>query len=507
MGMLKRRGFIKSVGLGLTSICLNGTNAMANTENVGNNKMPEQKPNIVWIMMEDWGYQLSCYGEPGIQTPNIDKFADEGIRFAESFCTAPVCSPSRSAMITGFYQNYIGAENHDDKDKKALPYGIKPITHLLQEAGYFTCFMESRKTNLHFTLDKPVCQGEDWSERAEGQPFFAQLTFQGTHRKWHNEIRDFLNPISVEDVEVPPYYPQTDFVKRDWANGLEAAQTVDRQIGAVLKRLEDEGLAENTLVFIIGDNGHCMLRGKQFLYDAGIQVPILVRWPAKIKPGQVIDDLVTTIDISRTILDVAGVTPPYPLHGMNLLDGSTRNRKYVFAARDKVNDTHDAMRAIRSKEYKLIHNLMPERAYCQFNKYKETSYPVLALMNVMNLKGELPPEQAAFMAATKPEFELFDLKNDPYEIHNLSDDPSYQDIKAELLSELNNWRENVIHDQGVSDGFRKGGWPATYPTRSLEEWKHVLELWQPWVFRAPESTIECPDNEIARITNLVKVYE
>ncbi len=465
-------------------------------------KAPEQKPNIVWIMMEDWGYQLSCYGEPGIHTPNIDNFAAEGIRYTNSFCTAPVCSPSRSAMMTGFHQNYIGANQHRTQkpgfEKKALPYGIKPITHLLEEAGYFTCFMANRKTDLNFTLDRPVFQGKDWNERAEGQPFFAQLTFQKTHRKWH---RDPLNPIEIDEVVLPPYYPQTDLGKRDWANGLESAQIVDREIGEVLKRLEEEGLAKNTLVFIIGDNGRCMPRGKQFLYDGGIQVPILVRWPAKIKPAQINDNLVTTIDISKTILDVAGVAPPYELHGKNLLEGSTNDRKYVFAARDKMDETHDAMRAIRSKEFKLIHNLMPERAYCQYNQYKEMSYPVLAELNVLNLRGELPPEQAAFMAATKPEFELYDMKNDPNEMNNLANNEEYKPIKEELLRELNNWRENVIRDKGVSEKFRIGGWPATYPTRSLEEWEHILELWQPWVFRQVGSTVQRPDKEIGK-TNL-----
>ncbi len=460
-------------------------------------QVPEQKPNIVWIMMEDWGYQLSCYGEPGIHTPNIDKFASEGIRYTNSFCTAPVCSPSRSAMITGFHQNYIGANQHRTQPpgfkKKPLPYGIKPITHLLEEAGYFTCFMETRKTDLNFTLDRDLYQGKDWSERAEGQPFFAQLTFPKTHRKWY---RDPENPIDISEVKLPPYYPQSDLAKRDWANGLESAQVVDKQIGKVLQRLEDEGLAENTLVFIIGDNGRCMPRGKQFLYDGGIQVPIVVRWPAKIRPAQVIDNMVSTIDISKTILDVAGVKPEYELHGENLLDGSTKDRKYIFAARDKMDETHDAMRAIRSKEYKLIHNLMPERAYCQFNRYKEVSYPVLAELNVLNLKGELPPEQAAFMAPSKAEFELFDIENDPHEINNLADDPNYADVKAELLKELNNWRENVIKDKGVTEEFRAGGWPSTYPTRSLEEWEEVLELWQPWVFRAVDSDVERPDKEI-----------
>ena len=466
-------------------------------------KAPEQKPNIVWIMMEDWGYQLSCYGEAGVFTPNIDKVAAEGIKYTNSFCTAPVCSPSRSAMITGFHQNYIGANQHRTakEDKKPLPYGIKPITHLLEEAGYFTCFMANRKTDFNFILNKDPYQGKDWSERAEGQPFYAQLTFGGTHRKWN---RDPENPIDISEVNLPPYYPQSDLAKRDWANGLESAQMVDKQIGEVLQRLEDEGLAENTVVFIIGDNGRCMPRGKQFLYDGGIQVPIIVRWPAKIKPGQVNENLVTTIDISKTILDVAGVTPQHPLHGKNLFDGSTENRKYIFAARDKMDDTHDAMRTVRSKEFKLIHNLMPERAYCQFNRYTETSYPVLAELTVLNMNTELFPEQAAFMAPSKPEFELFDLKNDPYEINNLADDPNYAEIKAELLQELNNWRENVIKDQGVTEEFRAGGWPATYPTRTLEQWEQVLELWKPYVFRKPDEKVERPDKEFQK-TQLVEV--
>lgn len=457
-------------------------------------KQVEQKPNIVWIMLEDWGYQLSCYGEKGISTPNVDKVASDGLRFINSFCTAPVCSPSRSAMITGFHQNYIGANQHRTNGwsgftKKALPYGIKSITHLLEDAGYFTCIMATRKTDLNFTLDRPVFQGKDWSERAEGQPFYAQLTFAGTHRRWK---RDTENPIEIDDVVLPPYYPQTDLAKRDWANGLEAMQVVDRQVGEVLQRLEEEGLTNNTVVFIIGDNGRCMPRGKQFLYDGGIRVPIIVRWPGKIKPAQVNDDMVTTIDISKTILDIAGVKPGYKLHGANLLDGSTKDKEYIFAARDKMDSTHDAMRAIRSRNFKLILNLMPERAYCQYNNYKERSYPVLAQLNVMNMKGVLTQEQALFMAPTKPEIELFDLEKDPWELNNLADDPDYKEIKDKLFAELNNWRKNVIKDQGVTEEFRNGGWSAKYPTKTLEEWEEVLEKFNPWVFREPGIQMEQP---------------
>jgi N-sulfoglucosamine sulfohydrolase len=450
------------------------------------------KPNIVWIMMEDWGYDLSCYGAKGVYTPYIDHFALEGMRYTHSFCTAPVCSPSRSAMITGFHQLYIGANQHRTQgpgfEKKHLPYGIKPITHLLEEAGYFTCLMVSQKTDCNFLTDKPLFMGRDWSERAAGQPFFAQITFGGTHRKW---LRDPERPIKIEDVELPPYYPDHPLARRDWANGLEAAQRVDRQIGEILQRLEEEGLAGNTLVFIIGDNGRCMPRGKQFLYDGGIQVPLLARWPGEIKPGLVVDDMVMTIDIAATILEVAGIDPGYETHGKSLFGREVKKRKYIFAARDKMDDTHDAMRAIRSHRYKLIQNLMPERAYCQYNRYKETSYPVLALLNVLNLRGELPPEQAAFMSPEKPELELYDLQADPFELNNLAGDPEYVAEKEALLSELNRWRA-AMNDPGVSDAFRRGGWPATYPTRSLQEWEEILTLWEPWVFREPDSDMERP---------------
>ncbi len=453
------------------------------------------KPNIVWIMLEDWGYQLSCYGEPGIQTPNIDKVAAKGIRYTRSFATSPVCSPSRSAMMTGFHQSYIGAHQHRTKNgepgfsKKPLPDGIKPFTQLLGQEGYFTCFMKpSRKTDLNFTYEGELYQGKDWSEREEGQPFFAQVTFGGTHRRWK---RDTLDPIDISEVVLPPYYPQTDLAKRDWANGLEAAQIVDRQVGALLDRLENEGLADNTLVFIIGDNGRCMPRGKQFLYDGGIQVPIIARWPGKIKAGTVSDAMVMTIDITKTILDVAGAKSAHPLHGKNLFGDEVDERKYIFAARDKMDSTHDAMRTIRSAEYKLIHNLMPERAYCQYNHYKEENYPVLALLNVMNMQGELSPEQASFMAASKPEYELYDIQNDPYELRNLAEDENFAEVKDELRSELEKWREK-INDPGVSPGFRQGGWPADYPTRTLAGWKKHLQGFEPWVNRQPGSKMEHP---------------
>ncbi|GAA3617449.1 sulfatase [Flavivirga amylovorans] len=486
-----------------------------------NEKKVVQKPNILWITIEDWGADLSCYGTKGISTPNIDKLAAEGVRFENAFTTSPVCSTSRSAMMTGFYQNYINANQHrlTPDLKQPLPHGVKPIPHIFREAGYYTALM-SWKTDCNFVPFKKeeLFEGSDWRDRKEGQPFFTRITYGGTHRSWN---RDSLRPIDIKDVEIPPYYANTDFVRRDWANGLEAMQLVDSQVGELLKRLEDDGLADNTIVVFISDHGRCHIRGKQFLYDGGIKIPMIVRWPGQIKPGTVNDDMVMSIDICKTILDAADIKPEVALHGQNLFGKEVQNRKYVFAARDKMDNTHDAMRAIRSKKYKLIQNLMPERAYLQYNEYKEGAYPVLAEMNILHMEGKLTPEQSHFFAATKPDVELFDLEKDPFEVHNVANDPAYVEVKEELLSELENWKKNVIKDQGVSDEFRaegifpdkyptktvdkwayknsekynfkKTGWPAWYPTRTLSEWKKAKAIWEPYVFRASDLGTEAKE--------------
>lgn len=432
------------------------------------------KPNVLWIMIEDWSTDLSCYGTPLVHTPHIDKLAAEGIRFEQAFTTSPVCSTSRSAMMTGFHQNYIEAHQHRTSDKQPLPYGIKPIPHLLEEAGYFTATMIGAKTDCNFTTPRELFMGKHWKDRAAGQPFYVQATFGGTHRAF---VRDPERPIDADKVVLPPYYPDVPLARRDWANGLETVQVVDRQVGELLQHLEDDGLANNTIVIFIGDHGRCHIRGKQFLYDPGVHIPLIVRWPKHITPGSVSNELVSSLDICQTIIELAGGEPAHELQGKYLFGEELAARKYVHFNRDKMDDTHDAMRAVRSDRFKLIHNLMPERAYCQFNNYKEIQYPMLSLMNVMNIQGKLNSAQARFMAATKPEFELYDLQADPHEINNLADDPKHAQIKAELLAEINRWRAEV-KDIGVTDEFRQGGWSADYPTKSLAEWQGELKEWE-----------------------------
>lgn len=247
---------------------------------------------------------------------------------------------------------------------------------------------------------------------------------------------------------------------------------------------------------------------------------MIMRWPGKIAPGHVSEDLVMSLDICATVLETAGVESPVPLHGMSLLSTELKQRRYVYAARDKMDETHDSMRAIRSHDHKLIVNLMPERPWCQYNRYKEASYPVLAEMNVLYMTGKLNAEQARFFASSKPEIELFDLRRDPYEVDNVADDPEYAETKAALLRQLTKWRSDVISDEGVADTFRAQGvfpaanslatvddwcnqhgadydfkttgWPAWYPTRTLDAWQEARRTWEPWVFRSAEDRMQRP---------------
>ena len=208
-----------------------------------------------------------------------------------------------------------------------------------------------------------------------------------------------------------------------------------------------------------------------------LERPVASNRPSGLKAGTVCEDLISTIDISAAILSLAGCQLPSYLQGRNFLDPKADKREAIYAARDKMDDTHDAMRAVRTKEFKYILNLMPERPWCQYNAYKEKQYPVLALMNVMHLTGKLNPVQDRFMQPSKPKEELYDLRNDPHETVNLAGDPKYANNLEEMRKLLAIWRTE-IGDTPVTEAFRNGGWPADYPTRSLDEWEQILNGWK-----------------------------
>ncbi len=435
------------------------------------------KPNVLLIILEDWGPYLGCYGLKEIYTPNLDKLASEGSLYKNCFSSGPVCSVGRSTLMVGLSQYTTHTQQHRTKNPKPnLPVGVKSIVDLFRDAGYFTALGcgYSRKVDLNFTFNESVSyQGKDWLERKPGQPFYAHLTLMQTHRSWAGDAQ---RPIDPKSVTLPAWYPDTPLTRKDWALGLESAQTSDRDIGDIVARLKKEGVYDNTIIVITADHGVALPRGKQFIYDEGLQIPLIIRWPSRLAAGRVSEELVSNLDIVPTILDLAGMPRPTYLQGRSLVDPGQKEPTYIFGGRDKMDDTHDASRTVRSREFRYILNLMPERAWCQFNSYKERSYPGLAVMNVLHLQDKLPPEQDAFMKDKKPEEELFDIKIDPSEVHNLAADSKYAETLKEFRSQLAKWRVKV-GDTGVTAAFRAGGWPGTYPTRSLDEWIGIESMW------------------------------
>lgn len=433
---IDHRDFLKKCVVGAGGIVLS-----TSFRSVAYGDSQKERPNILWLIAEDLCPDLSCYGTAQVKTPNIDKLATEGVRLTNVFTTAPVCSISRSAFMTGMYQTTIGAHQHRTPDRKPLPTNVKVITDYFREAGYFTSncgggnWTKPGKTDFNFKVAKPF-DGTDWRQRKLGQPFYAQVNFHEAHRDFS---RDPENPINPEKVDIPPYYPDHPVTRRDWANYLESIQVLDRKIGKVLKRLEDDGLVDNTIVFFFGDHGRAHVRGKQFLYEGGIHIPLIIRWPGHIKPGTVDDDLISAIDFGPTCLSLAGIKLPSYMQGQVFWPAGTKRREYIVAARDRCDETYDRIRCIRTKRFKYIRNFFPQLPYTQTNLYKMRQYPVLTLMKVLYAQGKLTPEQARFMAPCRPHEELYDLSKDRWEIHNLADDPKYKAILREFRAKLNKW--------------------------------------------------------------------
>ncbi len=429
----------------------------------------QSRPNIIWIMAEDIGCDLVCYGTPAIQTPVLDKLAAEGTKFNRAYCTSPICSTNRSAMMTGMYQTSIGAHQHRShrEDGMLLAAPVRPITAYLQEAGYFCAIGcgqgEKEDLNFHLPKDGPsLFNGNDWSQRAEGQPFFAHIQLKVTHRgDWWERVRsESSDPVDPSKVELPPYLPDHPAIRKDWAMYLDQIEAADAQTGEILDRLEREGLSDNTVVIFIGDNGRCFHRGKGFLFEDGIKVPYIIRWPQHVPAGKVSEELVSTIDISAQILALAGIAIPEHMQGRALLDDPTQKRDYVFAARDRWDEVRDKSRAVVGPKFKYIRNDMPEVPYFTYQGYLEKVRPIRPVLWEIFKSGKMTEAQAHIMRPSKPAEELYDLLSDPWETVNLAKNPEYvQDLKR-LRAELERW-EVETGDQGrnpepkeaVSDGF------------------------------------------------------
>ncbi len=461
--VLGPKGFLTCATLAVTAPCLSQAS-----------KPDVKRPNILWLIAEDMGKDLGCYGTREARTPRLDHLASQGVRYTHAYTVTAVCSSSRSSFMTGMYAFSIGAHNHRSHrhDGFRLPNGVEVLSDTFRRAGYFTAnirtfakpgddhrfFAGTGKTDWNFTYTgaagKPF-DTDSWDDLKRHEPFFAQVNFSETHRgrEWNTAHRHIRHAADPARVVLPTYYPDHPIVREDWAQYLNAVMALDRKAGYVLDRLKEDGLDDNTIVLFFGDNGRAMMRDKQWPYESGLSVPFIIRYPpgilppAQIQPGRVDDRMILSIDWAAASLWMAGIARPEKMQGRSFLGPEAFARELVFGGRDRGDETVDRIRTVRDKRYRYIRNDYPDRPFLQLNRYKETSYPTITLMRFLHERGQLDANQAFLMQPTRPPEELYDLQTDPHEIRNLAADPAYVATLRRLRTNLDEWIVQ-INDQG-----------------------------------------------------------
>ncbi len=428
-----------------------------------------KRPNILWIVGENFALDFGCYGAKNVKTPNVDRLSAEGVRYTHVFSTSPVCAPSRSAFMTGMYQTSTDTHNmrsHRDDDFR-LPPGVRPLTHWLQDAGYFTANVKTigdrivgtGKLDLNFVNEGPIYQSDDWESLKSRQPFFAQINMPEAEydiydrksaekprvpwvgEEWHPQVA------TPENVSPPPYYPDHPVTRQEWARYLNSVSGVDVRIGWILDRLEKDQLADDTVVIFFADNGRLEARGIHWCTDSGLHVPLIIRWPKNFaappqyRPGQVNDQVISLLDLTATTLAVAGVPRP-PLMQSRVFLGPRADppRTYAFSARDRIDETVVRQRSVCDQHYHYIRNFTPDAGFATLNRYKEKCFLVKPLMRRLADEGKLSGPAAELMKPLPAE-QLFDTESDPYEIRNLagSEEPEHRDALLRLRAALETW--------------------------------------------------------------------
>jgi len=453
---------------------------------------PSSRPNILWISAEDFSPDLGCYGDTYARTPNLDRLAAQGVRYTRAFSNAPVCAPSRSAIITGMYATTIGT--HHMRSLGAPPPPVRCFTEYLRAAGYYCT--NNAKTDYNFA--SPLTAWDEngnrahWRGREAGQPFFAVFNLTVSHESqirtddavFQRQTRA-LTPQQRHDpaqAVLPPYYPDTPVVRRDWARYYDLGTAMDHQAGEILRQLEADGLTENTVVFFWGDHGRGLPRAKRWPYDSGTHVPLLVRWPSRLPAGEVRDELVSLFDLAPTALSVAGLRPPAHLQARAFLGEhrAARPREFVVSHRDRMDETYDLIRAVRDARYRYIRNFQAGKPYAQYIDYME-KMPTMQEWRRLNKEGTLVGPQKLFFLPEKPEEELYDSQADPHEVHNLAGDPAHRDALRRLRGTLERWMKETkdlgrVPEEELKERIRPGGqWSETAaPEASFRDGKLTL---------------------------------
>ena len=402
------------------------------------------RPHVVQITCHDLGRFLGCYGVSTVRTPNLDGFAAEGTRFQAAFATAAQCSPSRAALATGRYPHANGVMGltHDTFGWDLAP-GERHVAALLADEGYETHLfglqhvttdvgrlgfrhIHRRGLGRDVATDVETVLGQGFA----GSPLYLEINLEEPHRPYN---QGGVRPDASFGVFIPPYLPDTDASREEIAALQGAINEADRSVGRVLAALRAAGLHDETLVLFTTDHGIAMPRAKCTMYDPGISVAMIVRWPAGgVPPGALVSPMISNVDVLPTLLAATWSPAPNTLHGRSflpLLRGESYSRRDAVFAEKTFHSYYDPMRAIRSERHKFIRNF-------------ETTFLVEVPSDVQ--AGAIyRTEVQRYVAATHPDVELYDLAADPLEQQNLAGQPQVANIEQTLDARLWQWMEET----------------------------------------------------------------
>lgn len=448
--------------------------------------------NILWLVAEDLSpFYLNAYGDPRAATPNLDRLAREGVVYTNNFSVSGVCSPSRATLATGLYPNSFGAQNMRTLNQQPAareagiidyqavpPKEVKMVSEIMRENGYYTT--NNSKEDYQFFKSELAWDESSvyahWRNRPDGNiPFFSIFNFGVCHesgmwntrenffdtgdefppdrsvKKWWEKYSDSHVPLLVPedlDVEVPPYLPQNEIGENAMKRMYTNVMRMDKGVGRILNQLEADGLLEKTIIVWYSDHGGPLPRQKRLLYDSGLKVPLIIRYPNKVRAGERDDRLTSFVDFPPTLLSMVGIQPPSYMQGQ-AFEGNFKAeipRKFIHGHADRFDESVDMIRAVRNKRFKYLKNFNPEKPYYLPLEYRENMAVMQELLRMRD-KGELDENQALWFRQTKEIEELFDTENDPHELNNIAKDPAYADVLAELRAECDRWM-NEIDDKG-----------------------------------------------------------
>ena len=446
MMICTRRKFLSRLGTGIAAFALSTKLCAEPYQN--------DLPNILWITSEDNSPFLGCYGDSLAVTPNMDQMAAEGFLYTHAYANAPVCAPARNTIITGVYACSNGHQHM--RSKYARSETVKMFPEYLRDLGYF-CTNNSKQdynTNAPKRLWHESSKKAHYSHRKPSQPFFHIKNLGVSHESSiHKSIPASQLKHDPNKMKLPPYHPDTKDIRHDWAQYYDKVTQLDQQVGKLLRQLEKDGLADNTIVFYYGDHGGVLPRSKRFIYESGTRVPFLVRIPKKYKhlfpadkPGTKIDRLISFVDLAPTILSIAGIPIPAYMQGNAFLGRQkTQDPKYAYMFRGRMDERYDMSRSVRDKNYRYIRNYMPFRIYGQHIEYLWRA-PATRSWEQMYLKGKCNAAQSVFWN-TKPIEELYHTKTDPWETKNLAENPKYAHILKQMRQANRKWIIS-IYDAG-----------------------------------------------------------